>query len=172
MPDLENKMAYMYPATMNPETNRPNRKHPAHHPPVEQHNKPIIISLTVCTHQRRRILASEKVHSTLTEIWASSTQWKVGRYVIMPDHLHLFCSPVGKEHESINEWVTYWKRAASRALPELQPIWQRDCWDTQLRRHESYTEKWHYFLNNPVRAGLVESAEDWPDQGELNVLAW
>ncbi len=152
--------------------NHPNRKHPARHPPIEQHNRSVIIHLTVCTHNRRKILANDKLHSKLVEIWEHSKHWKVGRYVIMPDHIHLFCSPVGKEHESINHWVTYWKRAVSRALPQLQPIWQRDCWDTQLRQHESYTEKWHYIRNNPVRAGLVEDSDHWKFQGELNVLMW
>ncbi|MDF7826836.1 transposase [Pontiellaceae bacterium B12227] len=155
-----------------PDNNLPNRKHPAHHPTVERHNQPVIIHLTVCTDQRRPILASEQVHAALTDVWKSSNHWKVGRYVIMPDHIHLFCSPVGKEHENVAKWVTYWKRSISRSLPELQPIWQRDCWDTQLRQHESYTEKWHYIRNNPVRKGLAAQPDDWPFQGELNVLMW
>jgi REP element-mobilizing transposase RayT len=157
---------------MNPPADQPERKHPAHHPPLEQHNKPIIIFLTVCTKDRRKILASEKVSRALIAVWKSSNHWKVGRYVIMPDHIHLFCSPVGKEHESISKWVAYWKRSISRTLPELQPIWQRDCWDTQLRRHENYTGKWYYVRNNPVRAGLVKEVDQWEYQGELNVLTW
>ena len=36
----------------------------------------------------------------------------------------------------------------------------------------SYDEKWQYVRNNPVRHGLVESAEKWPYQGELNRLEW
>lgn len=150
----------------------PNRKHPAHHPPIEQHNRPIIIFLTVCSDKRRPILAKKQVHQRLVDIWKSSAQWKVGRYVIMPDHVHLFCSPVEKEHESISKWITFWKRSVSRSLPNLQPIWQRDFWDTQLRQHESYTEKWHYIRNNPVRAGLVDNAEDWSFQGEVCYLPW
>jgi hypothetical protein len=43
---------------------------------------------------------------------------------------------------------------------------------TQLRRSENYTEKWQYVLRNPVRAKLVENIEDWPYQGEMNVLMW
>jgi len=29
-----------------------------------------------------------------------------------------------------------------------------------------------YVRNNPVRAGLVEKAEDWKYQGELHKLRW
>jgi hypothetical protein len=41
-----------------------------------------------------------------------------------------------------------------------------------MRRSESYAEKWDYGRNNPVRAGLVKHADDWPYQGELNILDW
>jgi len=50
------------------------------------------------------------------------------------------------------------------------PIWQREYWDRQLRRSESYAEKWQYVRNNPIRHGYVRRAEDWPYQGELNSL--
>jgi len=39
--------------------------------------------------------------------------------------------------------------------------------DHVLRSNESYSQKWNYVRENPVRAGLVKSAEDWPYQGEI-----
>ena len=62
--------------------------------------------------------------------------------------------------------------AQERVPPRNPPLWQRDCWDRQLRTGESYTQKWEYVRNNPVRKGLVACADDWPYQGELNVLEW
>jgi len=53
-----------------------------------------------------------------------------------------------------------------------QPIWQRDFWDTQLRRSENYDSKWQYVVDNPVRAGLARKADKWPFQGELSFLPW
>jgi hypothetical protein len=52
------------------------------------------------------------------------------------------------------------------------PLWQQDCWDTQLRRGESYGEKWEYVRRNPVRAGLCALHEEWMFQGEISVLTW
>ncbi len=150
----------------------PERKHPAHHAFVEENNKSIILFLTVCTHHRKAVLANEHMHNALLEAWESAEQWRVGRYVIMPDHIHLFCSPTHRESENVAKWTAYWKRLVSRNLSELQPIWQRDCWDTQLRNHESYSEKWAYFRNNPVRAELVGHADDWPFQGVVHHLPW
>jgi putative transposase len=90
----------------------------------------------------------------------------------MPDHIHLFCSPTSWEAEKVNRWVAYWKRLATIQLRDLMPIWQRDCWDTQLRRFSTYDEKWEYVVNNPVRKSLVDVAEQWPFQGCLNELSW
>jgi putative transposase len=92
----------------------------------------------------------------------------------MPDHVHLFCAPGEEPPTPIRSWVKFWKSHAARGWPhqEHAPVWQRDFWDTQLRRGESYTEKWDYVVDNAVRARLVERPEQWPYQGELNVLRW
>lgn len=75
---------------------------------------------------------------------------------------------------TLKRWVQYWKSLASRDWPSPadQPIWQVDFWDTQLRRGESYESKWEYVRQNPVRHGLCRHPDEWPYQGELNVLAW
>ena len=106
--------------------------------------------------------------------WRSATGWKVGRFVLMPDHIHLFTTPDDQNPPSLSRWVTYWKSLVSKGWPWAgeQPIWQQDFWDRQLRSHESYSVKWDYVRNNPVRHGLVGKAEDWPYQGELNPLDW
>jgi hypothetical protein len=35
---------------------------------------------------------------------------------------------------------------------------------------ESYSQKWDYLKENPVRAGLVKKSDDWPFQGEIESL--
>ncbi len=102
----------------------------------------------------------------------AADQWRVGRYVIMPDHIHLFCAPTA-DAVSLQNWMAYWRSLTTRALGEAKgALWQREFWDRQLRRQESYAEKWEYVRYNPVRAGLADSPEDWPYQGELNCLEW
>jgi putative transposase len=154
------------------------RKHPVHAPVYERHNTPVIVFLTVCTKDRKTILANDSVHELLRTAWQTQPSWLVGRYVILPDHLHLFCAPaelVGTTQRSpLQKWVGFWKSFSARRWPnpENRPIWQRHFWDTQLRRGENYDAKWHYVVENPVRASLVPRAENWPYQGELNVLRW
>ena len=90
----------------------------------------------------------------------------------MPDHVHLFCTPVN-EHVSLGQWVKYWKALTTRAWPTLQrPVWQLGYWDTTLRSTDGYVSKWEYVRCNPVRHGLAARADAWPYQGELNTLWW
>ncbi|WP_425603732.1 REP-associated tyrosine transposase [Coraliomargarita parva] len=133
-----------------------------------------MVFLTVCTAKRKPLLANTAVQELLVDVWCESDLWLVGRYVLMPDHLHLFCAPACVEHPSVRKWAQYWKSRASTRWPNRleQPVWQSDVWDRQLRTGESYSEKWAYVRNNPVRHGLVKNAEDWPYQGELNSLLW
>lgn len=89
----------------------------------------------------------------------------VGRYVIMPDHIHLFvrCGP----DFILERWVAGLKRALSVTLEFRDQLWQPGFFDHVLRSEESYGEKWQYVLDNPVRAGLIAQTEAWPHQGEF-----
>jgi hypothetical protein len=42
--------------------------------------------------------------------------------------------------------------------------------DHFLRSSVSYSQKWSYVRDNPVRAGLVATANDWPWQGAIEDL--
>ena len=48
------------------------------------------------------------------------------------------------------------------------PVWQKQFFDHLLRSRESYAEKWAYVRENPVRAGLVTAAAQWPFAGDVD----
>ena len=91
----------------------------------------------------------------------------LGRYVIMPDHVHLFVR--GGRNFALSPWIGGLKRAMSVAL-KSSGLWQPGFFDHVLRSSESYAEKWNYVRENPVRAGLVDYAANWPYQGEIAVI--
>ncbi|HEY8899076.1 MAG TPA: hypothetical protein VIM61_01490 [Chthoniobacterales bacterium] len=146
------------------------RHHPAHGVHITL-REPTIVFLTVCTRGRQPWLACEEADASLSQIWTGATAWRVGRYLLMPDHLHLFCAPTDSEI-SLDAWVRYWKSQFRRTSGRPDWRWQTDHWDTRLRRGESYSEKWTYVCENPVRANLATSAEAWPHQGEIHHLPW
>jgi len=152
----------------------PDRKHPARAPVYDHRNRSNILFITVCTHARKRILDNQATHELLVNCWQKADHWLIGRYVILPDHIHLFCAPAKHDHLSVKSWIAYWKSLASRRWPNPneQPVWQIDAWDVQLRKGDSYRAKWEYVRQNPVRHNLTTSAENWPYRGELNRLEW
>jgi putative transposase len=137
----------------------------------EQFNEPTIVFITVCTKDRVPWLANGDVHRALVALWKEVTAWLVGRYVVMPDHLHFFASPNDPD-VSLEAWMKYWKALYSMNHKQEGRGWQRGHWDTRLRRHENYEEKWEYIAQNPVRRGLVKEWKDWPYQGEVHQLRW
>jgi putative transposase len=95
-------------------------------------------------------------------------------YILMPDHLHLFCAPAVFPPTPLKQWVEFWRSHATRHWPRPveKPIWQKDFFDRQLRSGESYRQKWNYVWSNPLVAAFVTRPDDWPYQGELNILSW
>jgi putative transposase len=150
----------------------PCRRRPAHPAPVHRHNRPTILHVTVCTARRAEILARVDVHEGLRVAWSRTRQWLVGYYLVMPDHVHLFCAPGVHDPEHINDWLAYWKRLAGDELTGLRSAWQADGWDTQMRTQDHYMRKLEYVAENPVRKRLVARSEDWPYQGRLHTLPW
>ena len=121
---------------------------------------PTIVFLTVCSWKRRPALANPNVHEALVESWREADAWSVGFYMIMPNHVHLFCAP-NDENCAIERWITFWKRRVRHRLKTDMPLFQAHGFHHRLRRNESYSDKWAYVRLNPVRAGLVAEPDQW-----------
>jgi putative transposase len=143
----------------------PQRRHPAKGI-IEDDRAPTLIFLTVCTAQRRPWLANPNVHSALVQVWSSATQWLVGPYILMPDHLHLFARP-GVGSATFDRWIQYWKSMFTKTIRNREMTWQSGGLHHRIRSWEGAEEKRRYMMMNPVRAGLVAEPEDWPYRGEI-----
>ncbi|MGE3402999.1 MAG: transposase [Vicinamibacterales bacterium] len=84
----------------------------------------------------------------------------------MPDHVHVLWTGTGEDAEPLTafarwrQWTGFtWRRQAPT------PLWQDGYWDYVLRDHEESLGVAAYIVNNPVRAGLVQAASDYPFVG-------
>jgi len=120
----------------------------------------IIYFVTGCTRYRREIFVTDaRVKMVIAEIGASRDRlrWLVGGVVVMPDHFHLFCSPLDRQDHDLSRFTGAWRSAVSRKLKQdgvATPIWQKSFHDHLLRSDESYGNKWDYVRSNPERAAL------------------
>jgi putative transposase len=120
------------------------------------------------------VLTIPEVAARLREEWLDAEQrhgWRVGRYVIMPDHVHYFAAPA--DHASslsafMGRWKEWTAKSILQAIGGKGPLWQHRFFDHVLRSRRSYAEKWDYVRQNPVRAGLTPTPEDWPYAGHIH----
>lgn len=133
---------------------------------VFQNYDPPLYFVTFNTLYRKPLLARKEMFDAFTAYAEKNlTRGRaVGRFVIMPDHVHLFVR-IGRDSK-LSDFVRLLKQTLTRAL-DAGDMWQPGFFDHLLRNSESYSEKWNYVRENPVRAGLVERGEDWPWQGEI-----
>ncbi len=137
-----------------------------------------IYYITGCVGNRAPVLANPRPAEILVQTWCEAPVihgWLIGRYQIMPDHIHFFTAAGGREGKDLSRFMGDWKRWTKRQLRAsgLRGFdWQDEFFDHVLRSSDSYSAKWEYVRMNPVRAGLVATPDEWPYQGEIEELRW
>jgi REP element-mobilizing transposase RayT len=84
----------------------------------------------------------------------------------MPDHLHVILFGQTDEARPKAAIEGFKKSSAiwlARHCPDVR--WQEGFHDRIIRDHKEWQNKIRYILNNPVRAGLVSTFEDYPHLG-------
>lgn len=134
--------------------------------------------VTFSCYRRRHLLDHD--HAKRCVLGALSAQLRRLRgrcvgFVVMPDHVHavLWFALPGQLSEALKQW----KRMSSIRIKELlcgrlpnytstidrtEPVWQAKYYGFNLYSPAKVEEKLTYMHLNPVRAGLVERAVDWP----------
>lgn len=88
--------------------------------------------------------------------------YKLFAWVLMSNHVHVLLTP----HKRLSDVTRAIKKtSAMRANAILgrtgQPFWQDESYDHWVRDAREFDRIAGYIEWNPVRAGLVERAEDW-----------
>jgi len=154
----------------------PDRKHLTRLDRIYVAGEPLYY-ITCCVLDRRPVLANPVSAEILAAAWREADVvhgWQIGRYVVMPDHVHFFASSLAERAKPLSKFMESWKRWTRRKMAErgIAFRWQAEFFDHLLRNSESYSAKWDYVRLNPVRAGLVTTPDEWPYQGEIASLQW
>jgi len=154
--------------------------------------------ITFCTHRRLPLLTNNVFRKNIIEsivITRNKYEFKLIAYVIMPEHVHLIILP--KQGISVSSIIGEIKRVSAKNIHRIlierdSPLiskltvirnraerfafWQRRCYDHNCRSEKSMWEKVEYCHNNPVKRGLVKTADAWQwssyrwYQGQRDVL--
>jgi len=125
--------------------------------------------LTFCTISRHHHFVDQQcVEVVVGQVLraAADTDFAIVAYCFMPDHLHLLI----EARSEAADCLRFIKRAKQFSGYHFKqrfgvPLWQRYGYEHVLRDDEATLGVARYILENPLRAGLVASAEDYPSIG-------
>lgn len=103
-------------------------------------------------------------HVVQENLWhQDGSQYRLLAWVVMPNHVHVLIevwqAPLGN---ILKSWKSYTSKAANKLLGREGSFWQDDYFDRYIRDEDHYRRVVHYMENNPVKAGLVRVAAEWP----------
>ena len=119
-------------------------------------------------HRLRHFTDAALIRDALMQIQRTCDEYGFAliAYCFMPDHVHLAVE--GRTADSdLRRFVKVAKqRVAYRARTQfaIPAIWQAGYYE-RIVRFQGMDNLIRYILNNPVRAGLVERAEEYPFSG-------
>ena len=132
---------------------------------------PAIVFVTTTVFKWRPILTKEQVASiVIKELQKTRSLFKMSfiSYVIMPSHIHLLLG--FHDISNLSKFVQTFKSITSRQIKRLSlkelyendyKLWKPRFDDLIVTSERQLKIKMEYIHNNPVKAGLVEQAEDW-----------
>lgn len=84
----------------------------------------------------------------------------------MPDHAHLLVEGL-EERSDLQRFSKLAKQRSGGIHARLtgKRLWQEGYYDRVLREGDDILTLTRYVLNNPIRAGLVANAKDYPHIG-------
>ena len=141
-----------------PAAELPVRRKLPHGPPPFPVAGPIVQFVTINAAERGGSpflsVAAEMLDSA--RFYHEHCRWFMNLFLIMPDHLHMLASfPDGRVKETCGAWKGYLRKT-------LEVRFQSDCFEHRIRNASEFADKWDYICWNPVRKGLVASADEWP----------
>ena len=97
---------------------------------------------------------------------ASRFEFAVLAYCVMPDHVHVLVEG-RSERSDLRRFIKRVKQGSGQifASNTHDTLWQDGYYDHVVRPEENVSGIARSIINNPVRAGLVDSPRDYPFLG-------
>ena len=85
-------------------------------------------------------------------------------WCIMPNHVHVVIEIVDEHSltEIVGSWKSFTAKRANSQIGRSGPFWHPDYFDRFMRDEGHLARTVGYVENNPVKAGLITEAFDWP----------
>ena len=133
--------------------------------------------ITFSCYKRRKLLDDDRAKRIVIHFLSEQLKNQNGHclgFVILPNHVHALVR--FSEAGMLSIFMNQWKRRSSMEIKKLfqnnltkysnaislkDPIWQPKYYSFNVFSEDKIVEKLNYMHNNPVKACLVKSPEDW-----------
>jgi putative transposase len=91
-------------------------------------------------------------------------RYRLLAWCIMPNRVHVVAEMLAGHSMSnvVKSWKSFTARQANARLGRTGAFWEPDYFDRYMRNEDHLMRTIDYVENNPVKAGLVDKADDWP----------
>ena len=125
--------------------------------------------IIICVKNGEAVFSDKKLAEKIIEYLRKNkdkNNYKVYTYCLMPDHLHLLLNPADSNIPVSKFLQTLKSQTGFRYKKEHGiPLWQRGFYNHVVRKNEDLVKIAQYVLNNPIRKGLTQKAEEYPFSG-------
>jgi REP element-mobilizing transposase RayT len=89
-------------------------------------------------------------------------RYRLLAWVIMPNHVHVMIEQMDRLDTILHSWKSFTANRINALRDVRGKVWAREYYDRFIRDPAHFENALAYISNNPVKAGLVRSADDWP----------
>jgi REP element-mobilizing transposase RayT len=84
-------------------------------------------------------------------------------WCVMPNHVHVLFTPEEgfKMSGIVHSWKSFTANQCNRLLGRTGSFWQKEPFDRWIRNERHYQNALGYIEDNPVKAGLCKTRQDW-----------
>lgn len=97
-------------------------------------------------------------------LFHKGAKYKLHAWVVMPNHVHVLLTPLEDVHfpTIMHSIKSYTANEANKIAGRSGQFWQLESFDRYIRNLKHFVGVIRYIENNPVKAGLCRSPEEWP----------
>ena len=141
--------------------------------PKESYQGRATVHWTMCIRDRAADWLTDLFHARFREVLVHAChryQIACPMFCLMPDHAHLLAQGISDDADQ-SLFSRFLRGRWNALLSPLGRELQRQAYDHVLREEELEKDAFEavafYIAENPVRAGLVQAAGDWPFAGTM-----
>jgi putative transposase len=122
--------------------------------------------ITAGTFWKKNLLQSDRMAELFCETlfhYRSEGKFLLHAFIVMPNHIHLLLTvSKGLTLERAVQLIKGgFSHEASKRMGNIGPVWQKSFVDRRVRNLAEFEKFREYIHQNPVRAGMVHSADQY-----------